>query len=384
MLPNPQPEEKELLAFLLSQPGSLDQYVVCPSFQVGQQRSFSALSQATLPSLKDALLACAVIAKQLKAGSVLDTDMTSSVYYISKAMVTLRSMPVLSPQDAVLCQTLGGLLAFSISSAVGVGVPDICRHSLGTTTAFMETTVSDAYEDQWKNFLIVLETMNCFVHRQKPIVRIQVLYPGVVDCRLGLCLPLLPHYYDLCVISNSLLDATDMDTLVRLQKQLDDIRCIVEPWQPSQLDHLLERFDSAEFVHLLAQAKLYRLGALLMGHRLRFPFGQEDAQADIWSREIMMELEMAKRVTKRPVRFVTLPFIVAAVEARDESVRAKTLERVDHCVDHYAQFLQKATKTFLSRVWHERDLNITARWFDSINKPCPVLDSINTISFGSQ
>ncbi|RDL36216.1 Uncharacterized protein BP5553_06828 [Venustampulla echinocandica] len=376
MLPNLQPEEKELLMFLLSQPGSLDQYVAYPGFQAGQQQLFSVQLQlpAALPSLKDAFLACAITVKQLQAGTAMDTDTTFSVHYILKAMDALRSLSVLSSQDAVLCHALGGLLAFSISSAIGVGVPDICRHCLGTTTQFVGTTVSDA--DPWKSFLILLDTMDCLVYRRKPILRIRVPSSVVVDCRLGLCLPLLPYYHDLCVISNSILNTTDVGILARLQKQLDEIHCLVEPWQPSHLDQLVEQFDSAEIVHLLAQAKLYRLGALLVGHRLRFPFGQEDAQAEIWSKEVMMELEIAKRVTKRSMRFVTLPFIIAAVEVRDKSLRIKTLERVDDCVDHFAQFLQKATKTFLSRVWHERDLNLTTRWFDSIYKPCPVLDSV--------
>ena len=138
-----------------------------------------------------------------------------------------------------------------------------------------------------------------------------------------------------------------------------------------------EKFDSAETIHLLAQAKVYRLGALLLGHRLRFPFGHEDALAEIWSKEVMMELEMAKQVTKRSMRFVTLPFIVAAIEVQDENLRFKALQHVDDWVDHFAPLLQKTTKIFLSRVWQERDLNPTSRWFDSIYKPCPVLDSIN-------
>jgi hypothetical protein len=170
-----------------------------------------------------------------------------------------------------------------------------------------------------------------------------------------------------------------MSVLARLQKQIDDIQSIVEPWQPSNLDQLVEKFDSAEILHLLAQAKVYRLGALLVGHRLRYPFGQGDSQAEIWSKEVIMELEMAHQVTKRPIRFVTLPFIIAAVEVRDKDLRSKTLERVDNCVDQIAPFVQNATKIFLSRVWSERDLNLTSRWFDSIHKPCHVLDSVGII-----
>ncbi|TGO16950.1 hypothetical protein BTUL_0022g00510 [Botrytis tulipae] len=375
VLPNLQPEEEGLLSFFLSQSGNLDRFIAYPSSQSGKQQLFSVQLSSALPSFKDAFLACALSVKQLQTDTAGDAGTTFSVRYILKAMDALRSLPVLTSQDAVLCHALGGLLAFSISSAIGVGVPDICRHCLGTTTPFM-TTVSDAQDDPWGSFLILLETMDCLMHRQKPILRIRLPRSVVIDCRLGLCLPLLPYYHDLCVISNTLLNTTDVSDLARLQKQLDDIHCIVEPWQPSQLNGLIERFDSTEIVHLLAQAKIYRLGALLVGHRLRYPFGQEDSQAEIWSKEVMMELELAKLVTKRCMRFVTLPFIIAAVEVTEESLRVKTLERVDDCVDDFAHFMQKATKTFLLRVWHERDANFITRWFDSIHKPCPVLNAL--------
>ncbi|KAF7891502.1 uncharacterized protein EAF02_001827 [Botrytis sinoallii] len=376
VLSDSQPEEEELLSFFLSQSGNLDQFIAYPSSQSGKQQLFSVQLSSALPSFRDAFIACALSVKQLQTDTAGDVGTTFSVRYILKAMDALRSLPVLSSQDAVLCHALGGLLAFSISSTIGVGVPDICRHCLGTTTPFMGTIVSGAQDDPWGSFLILLETMDCLMHRQKPILRIRVPTSVVIDCRLGLCLPLLPYYHDLCVISNTLLNTADANDLARLQKQLDDIHCIVESWQPSQLNGLIERFDSTEIVHLLAQAKIYRLGALLVGHRLRYPFGQEDSQAEIWSKEVMMELELAKLVTKRSMRFVTLPFIIAAVEVRDENLRVKTLERVDDCVDDFAQFMQKATKTFLSRVWHERDANLTTRWFDSIHKPCPVLNAL--------
>jgi len=381
-IPDLQPDEKELLLFLLSQPECLDQFVVCSSFQGEQQHSLLTQLPAAPPLLKDAYLACAIALKHLQSGSVTDMDTSTCVGYISKAMGALRSLPVLCSQDTVLCHALGSILAFSIYSAIGVGVPDICRYCLGTTSPFVGTTISDAHKDPWQSFLVILETMDCLVYRRRPTRTVQI--PAfVIDCRLGLCLPLLPYYHDLCVISNSLLNTTDASILARLEKQLDGIHALVESWQPSHSDQLVEQFDSADIVNLLAQAKVYRLGALLVGHRLRFEFGCEDVQAEIWSKEAIMELEMAKRVTKRSLRFVTLPFIVAAVEVRDKSLRFKTLQLVDDYVDHYAPFLRKATKTFLSRVWHERDLNITSRWFDSIHKPCPVMAFIDAACFSS-
>lgn len=193
----------------------------------------------------------------------------------------------------------------------------------------------------------------------------------------------MPIYHDLCVISNSLLDTTDIGALDALQSQLDEINAAVESWQPNSLEQLIEEFDSSDIVNLLAQAKVYRLGALLMVHRLRYPFGQEDMQAQSWSKEVLMELSLAKKVTKRAMRFVTLPFIVAAVEVQDEDLRLKTLGQVIDCVDQFSPSMQLATREFLFRIWNERDLKVTTRWFDSVYKPCPVLQSIATTCFNN-
>ncbi|KAH6715344.1 hypothetical protein BKA61DRAFT_549305 [Leptodontidium sp. MPI-SDFR-AT-0119] len=380
-LPDLQSDEKQLLLYLTSQPESLDHFFMYSGFQAGQQQTLVTQLPAVSPLLKNAYIACAMTIKQLRSSSNANMDMSTCVGYISKAMGALRSLRVLTSQDAVLCNTLGGVLSFAIYTAIGVGVPDICSFCLSATDPFMGAPMTDTHEDPWQTFLVLLEVADCLVYRRKPTRTIQ-MSASAVDRRLGLCVPLLAHYHDLAIISNSLLSITDIGILSRLQKQLDVIHALVESWQPCHLGQLLDQFSSsADIVNLLAQAKVYRLGALLVGHRLRYPFGSEDIQAEIWSKEAMIELEMAKRVTRRPLRFVTLPFIVAAVEVRAENLRSETLRCVDDYVDHYAPFLRDATKIFLLRVWHERDMGLTTRWFDSIHKPCPVMDSIDATCF---
>lgn len=199
-------------------------------------------------------------------------------------------------------------------------------------------------------FLVLLETMDCFVHRQKPTLRIQIREAESVDRHLGLCLPLLPYYYDLCEINHALSVNTDEKCLARIQHHLDGVQAAVDRWEPSQPDDFIEKFSSAEIVHLLAQAKVYRLAALLVSHRLRYIFGQQDIQADIWSKEIIRELELARRVTSRLTRFVTLPFVIAAVEIRGVDGRMETLRNVAKYVDQFTPVIQRATRTFLTRV----------------------------------
>lgn len=142
-IPNLSPEEKELLMFFLDQPETLDCYVVSSSFQAHGQRSLEVPLPAAWPILKDAYLACARGLKLLQTGIVTEVDKNIGLRHASAAMITLKSLPVATFQDATLCLTLGSVLAFYVYSAVGVGVADICHYCLSTTSSFLETVGSD-------------------------------------------------------------------------------------------------------------------------------------------------------------------------------------------------------------------------------------------------
>lgn len=379
-IPDLRPEEKELLMFFLSQPNTFEYCVVSPSFNNAEQRSFAAPLPAALPVLKNAYLACAGALKSLHYGNKTEVNSNANLRYASSAMRTLRSLPVDSSRDAVICLTLGISLALFVYSAIGMGVSDICHCCLSRAGPFIDTAVLDPETEPLLSFLVLLETMDCFVHRQKPTIRIQLRKFESVDRHLGLCLPLLPYYYDLCVINHSLASTTDTWVMAHLQKQLDGIQAAVDAWQPLQPGDFIQQFETTEVVHLLAQARVYRLAALLMSHRLRYVFGQEDSQADFWSKEVMRELELAQRITKRVPRCVTLPFIIAAVEIRGSDARMKTLKNVAEYVDQFTPVVQKATRSFLTRLWKERDTGMAFSWINSVHKPCVVLDSIDRTS----
>ncbi|KAL2426980.1 hypothetical protein ABEF95_005710 [Exophiala dermatitidis] len=399
-VPDLAPEERGLMMFLLYRRQTLHFNVVSPSFEDAAQRSFEAPLPAALPVLKDAYLA---YAGTLKASfytdtpTVADADANLTLRHASSALETLRTLPVGSSEDAMLCLTLGIALALYIYGAVGVGAPDICHYCLSVARPYIEdptaTTISSSSCQSLETepqliFMVLLETMDCAVHRRKPTLKIRVHSSTApapdrvgVDRHLGLCLPLLPYYYDLCVISHSLIDGENASLVSILHQHLRRIQAAVNRWQPSPPEGFVHEFSSVEVVHLLVQARVYRLAALLMAHRLQYTFGHEsaDAQADIWSREIMMELDMARRVTQRPIRFVTLPFIVAAIEIRDPVARIKADENVDEYVDRFMPVVQEATRTFLSRIWRERDVGAISSWFDSVHKPCVTLDSLGDV-----
>ncbi|KAK8064624.1 hypothetical protein PG994_007262 [Apiospora phragmitis] len=327
------PEERELLIFLLGRPETLDCYMVCPSFQAAAQQALVAQLSAAFSTVKDAYLAFAIALKQLDPALSRGTE--DIVRHASSAMATLRSLPVANQQDAALCLTLGAALALSMHSTIGMGVAEICRYCLTATMPFVEKSdISDGHSKSWHGFMVLLEMMDCLVHRQKPALRLQIKSSEKgVDRHLGLCSPLLPHYYDICVISHSLASISDMSVLNLLHKQLDAIQTSVEAWRPSHAGPFADQFESADIVNLLAQAKVYRLGALLVSHRLRHAFGEHDEPADIWSKEILAELEIAHQITRRSVRCVTLPFMIAAVEIREPNARDRAVESIGEYVE---------------------------------------------------
>ncbi|OAL32563.1 hypothetical protein AYO20_07873 [Fonsecaea nubica] len=375
-VPDLGPEERELMAYLLYQPETLRFSVVSPSFENAQRRSLEAPLPAAWPVLKDAYLAYAGGLRASHADTTPGVNVDANLRRASSAMRTLRMLPVASPEDAALCLTLGAALAMYIYTAVGVGVPDICHYCLSTARPYIEPMASTPETDSQLVFLVLLEVMDCAVHRRKPTLKIQSPSPTSVDRHLGLCLPLLPYYYDLCAVSHSLVSPGNADIIATFHQHLAGIQAAVNAWQPTPPKNFINKFSPVEVVHLLAQARVYRLAALLLAHRIQHSFGQQDDQADIWSREVLMELELARRTTRRSLRFVTLPFITAAIEIRDPVARTKAVQDVDEYVDQFMPVVQEATKTFLLRIWRERDAQEISSWFDSLHKPCVILDSL--------
>jgi hypothetical protein len=333
-------EEKELLMFLLGQPERVQSLVVLRSFAIIEQQTLAALLPFALPILKHAYLACAVWLKSLQYGTDEEVARNTGVLFASPAMSTLRTLSVTTEQDATLCLALGNTLALFVYSGIGYGVADICHYCISAVSTIVTSTPPSLPLESWKSFLELLEVMECLIHRRSPTLRAPQQLQERVDRKLGLCLPLLPHYQDLCIVSHSLSNETDASCIARIHAQLDKIHTAVDEWIPSHARQILDHFDSTELVHLLAQAKVYRLAALLVAHRLRHDFGSEDDKAGVWSKEVMRELELTKHMTKQPLRFVTLPFIVAAIEVRGTEARVSTLQAVKDYVDGFAPVIQ--------------------------------------------
>lgn len=284
-------QEKELLRLLLSQPKNFGHHLVSPSFQDAEHRSLAGLLPTSIPFLKDAFLAYAWALQLDQSDKAADLEKLNACYRCtSSAIRILRLLHATNAREATVCLTLGTVLVLSAYSLAGLGVAEICQHCLSTTAAFTSAaTLCDPEAVSQYSFLVLMDTADCLVHCRKPTQRFPLGETPIVSHHLGFCLTLLPYYYDLCVISHSMANNIDVACLMQLHKKLDGIRTAVEGWRPPLICNVSRRYETVDVVNLLAQAKVYRLAALLVAHRLRCPFGHQDGQASIWSNEIFIE-----------------------------------------------------------------------------------------------
>lgn len=324
-------EERDLLVFLLTDSQALGSSLISARFTNAEQEILSNPLPCAWPFLSGAYLFYARVLRSLHLGCTLEADQESNLCHANSALIASRSLIITKIEEAELCLTQGVAFALSVYATIGVGISDICHYCLNAARSFIETSTTSLEIRSQKHLLVLLETMDCIAHRRKPTIRSNSGISGEVDRRLGLSLPLLPFYHDICIISNSL-DARPGAIPIYLLHRLQDIEEYVIRWQPSLPVGSIQDFRLLEVVQFLAQARAYRLGALMMIHRLRYVFGQEDGQAGIWSQEVMRELELCEQMSDELVRFVTLPFIIAAVETRSPADRNTVIQNVDRYV----------------------------------------------------
>lgn len=146
-------------------------------------------------------------------------------------------------------------------------------------------------------------------------------------------------------------------------ERLDAIQDSLERWKPSPPPDFIERFTQSEVVGMLTQAKVLRLAACLIIHRLRYPYGQRDKEALRLSRAIMAEIDMVLKSAGRSIPCMTFPYTVACFEVTEIKPRAAVVNKIPVVVT-FSRQLQLQVRRSLSSVWDGRDGGDDIYWFD--------------------
>ncbi|KAH8901775.1 hypothetical protein GQ53DRAFT_740489 [Thozetella sp. PMI_491] len=347
----------------------LDKFSVSTSFREPTREKIIPHLLLSQTTLQDGLLACAIswsgdVDSQANAGRL------SSCYrHASAALAKLASLRVTDSQTMADCLVLGALVS---TFAVRLRVNDvlvICSQTLGLI-APMYAASELPPSPQLLVFLscmVAWELSGCLFGCVAPSFRFKPPTEIYVDRHVGLCATLLPLFHDLCIVSRTLAHGEEADAM----RVLDDLERKIEQWHPKAPEGFTERYSAVDVAHMLCQAQIMRLAALLVAHRLRFPFGLNDAPAQALSMSILTQLDLTRSVTQEPVRCVTIPLLAACLELKDEG-RRRWLPDVPTFTG-FSEQLGKHVEDSLNSFWAIIDSSRVVSWHTLTVSAAPFL-----------
>jgi hypothetical protein len=345
-------------------PSPLDKYLIGPSFHESHHRSFVQNMLRPAPVLKNAAVACAAVLFGDQYAQYTKTSIEVGHRRAALAVSELRSLKISEEQDLITALVLGvAMVTFAMH--VADGQPFIISHY---TLVLVKPVYSSllAMDPSIMDFLMCLvstETFECLLRSEIPTLRIHEHdRRNVVDRYLGLTSSLFAHLYDICEVSNMLRETGGLESM-KIDQRVKDIQESLNQWQPSPPPDFLERFTQAEVFGMLAQAKVLRLAALLIVHRLYHPFGQCDREGLILSRAITMEFDTVFQFVGHSMPCTALAYLVACFEITGVEARAAAIDKSQHFVTFSRQSQVRFRKSLLS-VWNAKDLGNQIYWFD--------------------
>ncbi|WPH03924.1 fungal specific transcription factor domain-containing protein [Acrodontium crateriforme] len=363
--------ERDLLELRLLKDESMLQFIIGPSFH-NEHREYLVSHLVTfVETLKDGYMACALS----WTGDEPWPQIGDCYQYAASALSTLRSVEVKDAQGMSLCLALGhAILTFSLRLRAN-DVLAICRQTL---TQIKHTYQQDSARKLLSagdigalNYIGLTDLAESLLSGNIPTIRYRICTENTsyVDCYIGLCTSLMPLYYDLGELSHSLLQASrrivnDETLATEIQKALGELEITIRNWRPNVPEGFTTRFTTTEVLEMLSQAKAMQGAALLILHRLRYPFGSEDTSARAMALDILTQLDMTIRVTKKPIVCVGLQVLVACLELHSDAERAQWLNNISpDGMSTYSEPFNDRIKAIVTAVWVARQQSSRIYWY---------------------
>ncbi|KAK8924949.1 hypothetical protein VCV18_005375 [Metarhizium anisopliae] len=279
----------------------------------------------------------------------------------SSAILTLRSLDVRIEHHVQPCLVLGvSLITFALKLG-GTHVLPLCSHILSLVKPYYEAGKGLVDPD----LLIVIslnEMAECLFCARTPTLLVELprdQAESYVNRYIGLSANILPYLFHICRISAEMAHGDP----VAKDKTLSHIEEEIRRWQPSIQDSRMSEFTPTEVSHMVCQASTMQTAALLIIHRLRYPYGTEDLAASAMASSILSQNQMTQKITGRAPRCVDLPLIVACTEIPDELERKRYLRTLSP-IAIFSPLFQKRVESMLALVWEARTSSTTLYWCD--------------------
>jgi hypothetical protein len=284
----------------------------------------------------------------------------------ASALQKLRNIRITDCEEIPIVLSLGlCLLTFGLFLSTGL-TNLICRHTLSLIKPWYSSIIGDVELEFEMLCLIQLDTTDCLIRRQVPVLKYVVQDESRVDRYTGLCSTLLPILYEVCELGylsrQTRFEDTSLDSsrFAYLERE-------VQNWRPSPPSHFLDRFSSHEVILMLTQAKVLQAATLLIIHRLQFPFGTDDHIAKLRAQYIFSELDLCKALTDRSPKTTLLGFLVAALEIDGSDHRRRLIHALRSGENGVYYVVDSNLADFIELVWKGRDKGSNGSFFDLLD-----------------
>ena len=273
-------------------------------------------------------------------------------------------------RDAAVTLLLGQILLIYNNLVVCSSTRAITRGALLHTKDWYPTLVEQPQFDSVTFALVVVDVTECLIRRELPVLRFPHTHRLIVDRFLGVCSTLFPLLSDLCERSYAVKMQTPLpSTDDSSGDPYSEIEYSIRNWEPPIPKNFFKKYSAVEAVLILGQARAYRTAALLVIHRLRFPFGVED---DYGSRLAIMILDELSILSKRPTDGATgmgldFPLLVALVELPEAG--QEVLKEYESL--RFRRQQSEEILAFVSLVWKRYEDGYSGLWFDLVDGNLP-------------
>lgn len=288
----------------------------------------------------------------------------------ASALQVLRNAQIIKKDHVGSFLSLGLSLLTFHRLISGFSASTICRYTLSLVRPLYysgELVNSDTRE---LLCLIFLDTTQSLFRAEVPVIEYQVRDPYIVDHHAGLCGPLLPLLYQVCVLGSATRTRNGNSSLS--SDNFDKLMAELEAWVPNISQSVLDRFSNEEMLVLISQAKIHRTAAILILHRLQYPFGERDAEAVSFATSIVADITHCLETAGYHPPNITLAILVAGAEIANVAGRNSVLSLVSRIRGAAFYPFVANLRMFLARVWADRDQG-TARYLFRIFEDRPSL-----------
>ncbi|KAL5364839.1 hypothetical protein BJX96DRAFT_188116 [Aspergillus floccosus] len=287
-------------------------------------------------------------------------------YYDSDLSNCASSLQTLRNAQITKADHVGSFLALGLTLVTfhrlisGVSASTICRYTLSLVRPYYYANQLSSSDSMELTCLVFMDTTQSLFRARVPVIQYQVRDSYIVDRHAGLCGPLLPLLYRICLLAVAVRTGSGD---VSNSASFDSLTKEVRAWTPNISKDALERFSQEEMYLLLTQASLHRTAALLLLHRLRYPFGEKDEEAEALSTAIITEITHCLDVANQYPPNITLIFLVAGAEVHDTAGRRHVLSLITKILGaRFYPFIANL-RMFLARAWAGRDQGTTQYLF---------------------